>query len=145
MVSIQSSYTSPSKCKCSSPFGNLVSCSLLTSCFYSFNCLFCGDVMYGTSIVCLSTCTIIGITYTTIGTTNGSTLPFIIFYAFISMLSCSLFIPKLKAPPPSTLFFFLRAFLRDFAITFFLFSIIVYISSLVIFTLANGFYGFSFW
>jgi hypothetical protein len=43
------------------------------------------------------------------------------------------------------LFFFLRAFLRDFAITFFLFSIIVYISSLVIFTLANGFYGFSFW
>jgi hypothetical protein len=31
MVSIQSSYTSSSKCRCSSPFGNLVSCSLLTS------------------------------------------------------------------------------------------------------------------
>jgi hypothetical protein len=31
MVSIQSSYTFPSKCKCFSPFGNLVLCSSLTS------------------------------------------------------------------------------------------------------------------
>jgi hypothetical protein len=31
MVSIQSSYTLSSKCRCYSPFGNLVSCSLLTS------------------------------------------------------------------------------------------------------------------
>jgi hypothetical protein len=30
MVSIQSSHTSPSKCKCSSHSGNLMSCSLLT-------------------------------------------------------------------------------------------------------------------
>jgi hypothetical protein len=29
MVSIQFSHTSPSKCKCSSPFGTLMSCSLL--------------------------------------------------------------------------------------------------------------------
>jgi hypothetical protein len=31
MVSIQSSHTSPSKCRCSSPSGNLMSCSFLTS------------------------------------------------------------------------------------------------------------------
>ncbi len=43
MASIQSSYTSPSKCGCSSPFRNLVSCSFLTSYFYSLNCLSCGD------------------------------------------------------------------------------------------------------
>jgi hypothetical protein len=42
------------------------------------------------------------------------------------------------------LFFFLRALLGEFAITFFLFSTVVYISSLVIFTLADGSYGFSF-
>jgi hypothetical protein len=30
VVSIQSAYTFASKCRCSSPFGNLVSCSLLT-------------------------------------------------------------------------------------------------------------------
>jgi hypothetical protein len=49
VVSIQSSYTSPSKYTCFSPFENLVSCSFLTSCLYSLNYLFCGDVIYGTS------------------------------------------------------------------------------------------------
>ncbi len=122
-----------------------MSCSFLTSYLYSFSCLSCGDVIYGTSIVCLPTCTTIGITYTTIGTTNGSTLPFIIFCAFISMLSYSLFIPEPKAPPSSTLLFFLKTLLGKFVIAFFLFSTFVYISFLVIFTLVDGFYGFSFW
>jgi hypothetical protein len=72
MVSIQSSHTSPSKCRCSSPFGNLMSCSLLTPCF-ALNCLSygdvicgifylcslgylsCGDVIYGTAIIFLTT------------------------------------------------------------------------------------------
>ncbi len=49
MVSIQSSYTYPTKCKCSPPSRNLVSCSLLTSYFYSFSYLSYGDVIYGTS------------------------------------------------------------------------------------------------
>ncbi len=44
MVSIQSSYTSPSKSS-----RNLVSCSLLTSYFCSFIYLSCGDVICGTS------------------------------------------------------------------------------------------------
>jgi hypothetical protein len=103
-VSIQSSYTSPSRCKCSSPFGNLMSCSLSTSYFslnclsygdviygtfhfYSFNCHSCGDVICGTFIVCLGTCTIVSIV-------DGSTLPFIIFCALDFMLSCSLFTPE---------------------------------------------------
>jgi hypothetical protein len=49
MVSIQSSYTSPSKCRCSSFLGNLVSCTLLTSLLNSFNCFSYGDVICGTS------------------------------------------------------------------------------------------------
>jgi hypothetical protein len=115
MVSIQSSYTSPSKCRCSSPSRNLVSCSPLTSYLYSLSCLSCGDVIYGTSclcsfnclsygdviygtsclcsfnclsygdvicgtfIVCLVVYTTIGTTYHTIGTSNGSILPLVIF------------------------------------------------------------------
>jgi hypothetical protein len=55
-----------------------------TSHLCSLNCPSCGDVIYGTSIVCLATCTIVGIV-------DGSNLPFIIFYAFAFMLSCSLF------------------------------------------------------
>jgi hypothetical protein len=55
-VSIQSSYTFPSKCKCSSPIGNLVSCSSLTSCLYSLNCLTCGNVICGTSYFCSLSC-----------------------------------------------------------------------------------------
>jgi hypothetical protein len=42
------------------------------------------------------------------------------------------------------LFFLLRALFREFAATFFLFSIVVYISSLVFLTLVSGFCGFSF-
>jgi hypothetical protein len=40
--------------------------------------------------------------------------------------------------------FFLRSFLGEFDANFFLFSNVVYISSLVLLTLAGGFYGFSF-
>ncbi len=79
MVSIQSSHTSLSKRKCSSPFRNLMSCSLLIpwlcslnypscgnincgiSCFFSLNCLSYGDVICGTIVVCLTTCTSTGI------------------------------------------------------------------------------------
>ncbi len=107
-------YISPSKCKCSSPSRNLVSCSLLTSCIYSFSCLSYGNVIYGisclyslscpsygnviygTSIFCLAMCTIVSII-------DGSTLPLIIlrpcFYALlfllISFLNLRLFLPQL--------------------------------------------------
>jgi hypothetical protein len=97
-------------CKCCSLFGTLVSCSSLTSCLcslnchsygdvirgtsylYSFNYVFCGVVICGISIICLATCTIVG-------TTNGSTLPLIIFYAFRFVFSYSLFTLKPKAFP----------------------------------------------
>jgi len=49
MVSIQSSHTSPSKSKCSSPFRNLIPWSLLTPWHYSHNCFSCGNVIYGIS------------------------------------------------------------------------------------------------
>ncbi len=113
MVSIQSSHTSPSKYRCSSHLGNLMSCSLLTpwlyshkcfscgdviyniSCFYSLSCLSCGDVICGTSIIYLTPYTIVGTTLTTIGTIDGSALPFI-FSTFKYVFSCSLFTPSLK-------------------------------------------------
>ncbi len=162
MVSIQSSYTFPSKCRCFSPSRNLVSCSPLTSylfslsypsygdvicgtsCFYSLNYLSYGDVMYGTFIIYLVVCTIVGTTLITIGIANGSTLPFIILCAFTSMLSCSLFILELEAPTSLTMFFLLTTLLGEFAATFFLFSSVVYISSIVLLTLVDGFYEFSY-
>jgi len=140
LVSIQSSYTFASKCKGFSPSKNLVSCSLLTSwlcslsffscgdviygisCLYSLSCVSCGVGIYGIFSICLVACAIVG-------TTNGSTLPFIIFCALKFMLSYSLSIPKLKVPPSSTLLFLLRTLIGEFAITFFLFSNVVCISS----------------
>ncbi len=68
----------------------------------------------------------------------------IIFCALTFVLSCSLFTFKLEAPPSSTLFFLLRAFLREFIIAFFLFSSVICITFLVFKTLANGLCGFSF-
>ncbi len=56
MVSIQSSHISPSKCRCSLPSGNLMSCSLLTPWFCSLNYLSCGDVIYGISCLCSFGC-----------------------------------------------------------------------------------------
>jgi len=144
MVSIQSSYTSPSKCRCSSPSRNLVSCSFLTSCPCSLSCPSYKNVICGTFAIYLVTCTIFGIACTTIGTANGSILPFITFCALVYVLSCSLFISKPKSIPFSILFFLLKALLGESVVTFFLFSNVVYISSLVFKTLADGFYGFSF-
>ncbi len=153
---------SPSKCRCSSPIGNLVSCSPLTFCLYSFNCLsyenvICGTsclcslrclsykyVIYGTSVICLVAYTIIGTTHTIVGIIDGSILPFINFYALSYVLSYSFFTPKLEAFPFSTLFFVLKAFLGEFDVAFFLFSNVVCISSLVLLTLVGGFCGFSF-
>ncbi len=162
MVSIQSSYTFASKCRCSSPFENLMSCSFLTSWLYSLNYLFCEDAIYrtsslcplnyvfcgvgiyGISAVCLATCATIGITLTIVGTTYGSTMPLIIFYALKFVLSCFVFTPKLEAPPSSTLLFLLRSFLRESIVAFFMFSNVVYISSLFFKTLVGGFCAFSF-
>jgi len=119
--------------------------SYSTSCFYSFSCLSYGDVTYGTYTKCLVNYTIVGTAYTIIGTANGSTLPLVIFHALALVLSYSLFTLELEALLSSTLFFFLRALINEFIATFFLFSSVVYISSLVLFTLATGFCGFSFW
>ncbi len=121
-----------------------MSCSSLASYLCSLNCFFCGYVICGISLVCLTTYTIVSTTLTTIGTIDGSTLPLIIFYALICMFSCSFLIPKVEAPPSSTLFFFLKTTLGEFVATIFLFSSVVCISSLVLLTLANAFYGFSF-
>ncbi len=83
-------------------------------------------------------------TYTIVGIADGSTLPLIIFYALKYVLSCSLFTPKPKTPPFSTLFFLLKALLGESIVAFFLFSNVFCISSLVLLTLANVFYGLSF-
>ncbi len=135
MVSIQSSYTSLSKCICSSLFGNLMSCSLLTSWLCSLRYFFYGNVIYGSTGVCLATCTIIGTTLTVVGFANGSIMPLIIFCALKFILSCFLFAIELEAPPSSTLFFLLKTLLGEFVATFFLFFSVVYISSLVLLTL----------
>jgi hypothetical protein len=143
MVFVQFSYISPSKCKCSSPSGNLMSCSFLisrlyslscfsygdvicgTSCLCSLNYLSCGDVMCGTSVFYLATCTTVSTAHTTIGTIDGSTPPLIIFYALTFVLSCSLFTLEPKVPPFSTLLFVLRIFLGESIIAFFLYSSVV--------------------
>jgi hypothetical protein len=88
--------------------------------------------------------TIVGSALTTVGTIDGSIMPLTIFCALESVLFYSLFTLKLEAPPSSTLFFLLRALLGKFNVAFFLFSNVVYISSLVLLTLVDGFYGFSF-
>jgi hypothetical protein len=155
VISIQFSDTSLSNCRCSSSSKNLVSRFLLTpwvcslsypscgdvicgiSCLCSFNCLPYEDVICGTVKVCLTTCTIISII-------DGSTLPLIIFCAFKFVLFCSLFTLEPKTPLSSTLFFHLKALFREFLATFSLFFGVVYISSLVLLTLAGGFYGLSF-
>jgi len=132
-----------------------VSCSFLTSWLCSlnylsyggvicgtfylccFNCFSYGVVIYGTSVINLATCT-------TIGIVDGFTLPLIINYAFTSVFSCFLFTLEPEVPPSLTLFFFLRTLIEESTITFFLFSSVGCISSLVLLTLAGGFYGFSF-
>ncbi len=162
MVSIQFSHTSPSKCRCFSPFGNLMSCSLLTPWFYSFSFFFqwrchlwyflrlfpqlfllwrC-HIWY--VIIYLTVCTISGIALTTVGTANGSILHLIIFCALKFVLSYSLFTFEHEAPPSSTLFFLVKALLRESTVIFFLFFSVVCISSLILLTLVSGFKGLSF-
>jgi hypothetical protein len=122
----------PSKCRCSSPSGNLMSCSLLTlsylscgdviygiSCFCSLGYLSCGNVIYNATIVYLTTCTNVGTAFTTIDIANGSILPLIIFYALKSMVSCSFFIPELHALSFSIMFFLLKALFREPIVVFF--------------------------
>jgi hypothetical protein len=138
VVSIQFSSTSPSKCKCYSLFGNLMSCSFLISSFYSLNCLSYGDVIYDIPRVFLIAYAIISTVITIVGTTYGSILP------LKCILSCSVFILEPEAPPSSTLFFLLRTLIGESMATFFLFFSIIYISS-VFLTLTNGFCGLSFW
>ncbi len=163
MVSIQFSHTSPSKCRCSSPSGNLMSCSFLTpwlyslnypsygdvicriSCLYSLDCFFFGDVICGIAIICLTAHTIVSTTLTIVGNTNSLTLPLIIFCTFKYVLSCSLFTHELEAPSSLTLLFFLKALIGESVVAFFIFSNVVCISSLVLLTLASGLRGLSFW
>jgi hypothetical protein len=92
----------------------------------------------------LATYTIVGITCTIFGITNGSILALVTFYALAYVFSCSLFTLESKALPSPTLFFLLIALIGEFVVTFFLFSSVVYISSLVFLTLVDGFYGFFF-
>jgi hypothetical protein len=76
----------------------------------------------------------------TIGVVNGSTLPFIIFVPYIYALMFTLY----SCPLSLALFFLLKTLLRESVVAFFLFSNVVYISSLVLLTLADGFCAFSF-
>ncbi len=143
IVSIQLSCTFTSKCKCSSPSRNLMPCSFLTSWFCSLSCFTYGNVICGTS--CLYSlsyvsygviiCGIFNVyltAYTTVGTIDGSTLPLIIFCALKFVLFCSLFSPKPKDSPFSTLFFFLITLLGKFVAVFFLLSSVVCISSQIL-------------
>ncbi len=94
----------------------------------------------------LSNCyTINGTALTIVGTIDGSTLPLITFCAFKFVFSCSFFTPELELPPSSTLFFFLKTLLREYVAAFFMFSSVVYVSSLVLLTLVGGLCGLSFW
>jgi hypothetical protein len=95
-------------------------------------------------VVCLIAYTTSGIAFTTIGTTYGSTLLFIIFCALKYVLPCSFFTLELEAPLSSILFFLLKALLGESVVAFFLLSNVVYISSLVLLTLAGGLHGLSF-
>ncbi len=153
MVSIQSSYSSSSKCRCSSPSRILVSCSFLTSQLHSLSYLSCGDIICGTYclssfgcpsygyvicgafVVYLATCAIVG-------TIDGSTLPLIIFCALTLKFSCSFFTPKHEA------LFFLNfvVFLKNtsWKICYNPVSIFKCCLHRLLLTLADGFYGFPF-
>jgi hypothetical protein len=110
MVSIQSSYTFASKCKCFSPFGNLVSCSLLTSWFYSFNCFSCGDVICGTSYLCSLNCVSYGVvicgnSIVCLATCTTLTLPLPLLALYmVPLCPSSFFVPSnLCSTVPSSL------------------------------------------
>jgi len=114
------------------------------SCLYSVGYLSYEDVIFSTIAVCLIAYTTCGIAFTTIGTTDGSTLFFIIFCALKYVLPCSFFTFELEAPFSSILFFLSKALIGKSIVAFFLLSNVVYISSLVLLTLAGGLRGLSF-
>jgi hypothetical protein len=150
VVFIQSSYISPSKCKCSSPSKNLVSCSFLISCLYSLNCfsygyvicgtsclcslsyLSCGDVICGTSIFIWLHVPLLALPIPLLALQMVPLHPSSFSMPLIFVLSCSLYTLEPKVPPSSTLLFVLRTFLCEYTTTFFLYSSVVYIFSLVI-------------
>jgi len=84
---------------------------------------------YGIVTICLITYTTINTIVTIVGATNGSILPLIIFYVTKSIFSYSLFTFEPKALCSSTLFFLLKALLRESMVAFFLFFNVIYISS----------------
>ncbi len=59
---------------------------------------------------------------------DGSTLPFIIFYALIFVCSCSLFTHKPKALPSLTMFFLLKTLIGK-STTIYLFCFLVFSTS----------------
>ncbi len=125
-------------------YGNFI-CGTFGICLAAYTTTCITRTIVGTARTIVGTaCNIIGIAHTIVGTANGFILPFIIFYALTSMLFCSFFTLEPQASPSSTLFFLLRALFGEFTTTFFQFSNDVCISSLVLLTLANGYYGFSF-
>jgi hypothetical protein len=73
----------------------------------------------------------------------GSTLP-LMMRALKFVFFCSFFTPELEVPPSSILFFLLKTLLGKSLAIFFLFSSVIYISSLVLLTLADGLCGLSF-
>ncbi len=117
----------PQLCSFSCPSCGDVICGI--SCLRSLNYFSCGNVIYGTIVICLIAYTIVGTAFTIVGTIDGSTLPFIIFCAFKFVISYSLFTPKHEALPSSIMFFLLITLLGEFVATFFLFSNVVFISS----------------
>jgi len=94
LLSIQSSYMSPSVNGCSSTYGNLVSCSLLTFCLCSLICLWYGDDICGILAFYLPACT-------NVGTIDGATLPFINFWTLAFTFSYSFLFLDLEATPSS--------------------------------------------
>jgi hypothetical protein len=107
-------------------------------------CLSCGDVICGTIVVYLFSCTTIGTTFTIVGTTMfHSALHHFLCLEYV--LSCSFFTIELEVPLSSTLFFLLKTLLGKSTIVFFLFFNVVYTSFLVLLTLVGGLCGLSFW
>ncbi len=126
----------PSICGYFSTFGILVSVSFIF-CLFFFIYFSYGIDICGASTFCLLTCTNVGII-------DGALFPLIILWALAYVISYSFLAFDHEVPPSSTLLFLFKTLLRDFAITFLLFSNVTCISSLVLLTLVCGFYGLVF-
>jgi hypothetical protein len=115
LLSIQSSYMSPSIYGFSLTFVDLVSLSLLIFSLCFLICFSCGDDICGVSTLYLLACT-------NVGTTYGATFLLIIFWAFAYVLSCFYFTLNLEVPPFSALVFLYTTLLGDSVAIFLLFS-----------------------